>query len=137
MTLKISSRELVERALARITSLSPAEVAERRGHAHTLLVDLRDVRERQREGHIPGSLHVPRGMLEFWIDPESPYHKPALTEAGSLILYCNKGWRSALAGATLEDMGVANVAHLDGGFEAWCANGGDIETGGAPRAKPR
>jgi rhodanese-related sulfurtransferase len=119
MAVQTTARELVARAEARVCTLSPAEVAERLDKAGTLLVDLRDVRERQREGVIPGALHVPRGMLEFWIDPDSPYHKPALSEAHALILHCNKGWRSALAAATLLDMGCNNVAHMAGGFDRW------------------
>jgi len=92
-----------------------------------LLVDLRDVREVKRDGRIPGSYHVPRGMLEFWIDPDSIYHHEALTSADELILYCNLGWRSALAAKTLQDMGVTNVAHIGGGIEAWRDKGGPVE----------
>jgi rhodanese-related sulfurtransferase len=72
-------------------------------------------------------LHVPRGMLEFWVDPESPYHKPELAQAQALILYCNKGWRSALAAATLQDMGLGDVAHMDGGFDRWAEQQREIE----------
>lgn len=92
-----------------------------------LLVDLRDVREVTREGRIPGSYHVPRGMLEFWVDPESPYHHEALTSADELVLYCNLGWRSALSTKTLQDMGLSNVSHLGGGIEAWRDAGEPIE----------
>ncbi|MES1933331.1 Rhodanese domain-containing protein [Salinisphaera shabanensis T35B1] len=119
MPIETSAQTLVARAEERVTTLSPADVAARRGDANVLLVDLRDIRERKREGYIPGSMHVPRGMLEFWIDPDSPYHKPALLDADSLILYCNKGWRSALATATLLDMGLTEVAHMEGGFTRW------------------
>ena len=119
MPVTLSVQDLVARAQQRVTSLSPADVAARRQEDGVLLVDLRDVRERKREGYIPDSLHVPRGMLEFWIDPDSPYHKPALAAADTLILYCNKGWRSALATATLLDMGLTEVAHMDGGFDRW------------------
>lgn len=92
-----------------------------------LLVDLRDVREVKREGRIAGSLHIPRGMLEFWIDPESPYYRREFDEVDSLILYCNKGWRSALAAQTLKRMGAEGVAHMQGGMENWKAEGGAIE----------
>ena len=122
----VSARELVARAEARVTTLTPAEVAERRGRPGTLLVDIRDVRERAREGYVPGALHVPRGMLEFWVDPDSPYHKRELGEAEALILHCNKGWRSALAAATLQDMGLTAVAHMDGGFERWRDDGFEV-----------
>ena len=127
MAITTSAQDLVARANARIQSLEPAEVARRRSEPGTLVVDVRDVRERRRDGYFPGALHVPRGMLEFWIDPASPYHKPELAAADSFILYCNKGWRSALATATLQDMGLEQVAHRAGGFERWCAEGGEIE----------
>ncbi|MES1926638.1 rhodanese-like domain-containing protein [Salinisphaera sp. T31B1] len=123
MPIKTTAATLVARANERVTTLSPEEVARRRGEPGVLVVDLRDVRERKREGYIPGALHVPRGMLEFWIDPESPYHKPELANADSLILHCNKGWRSALAAATLMDMGLEDVAHMDGGFDRWQREG--------------
>ncbi|GAB3684794.1 rhodanese-like domain-containing protein [Salinisphaera aquimarina] len=129
MPVNVSAQELVARANARITALSPTEVVERRRDPGVLLVDIRDVRERKREGAIAGALHVPRGMLEFWVDPDSPYHKPALAEADSLILHCNKGWRSALAAATLQDMGCDNVAHMAGGFDRWRDEIGDVEPG--------
>jgi len=120
---RVSAQQLVERANARVTALSPSEVAEQMKQPGVLLVDIRDVRERQREGFVQGAMHVPRGMLEFWIDPDSPYHKPALVEADALIIHCNKGWRSALATATLLDMGYTEVAHLDGGFDRWRSEG--------------
>ena len=89
------------------------------------IVDIRDVRERA-GGFIPGSIHAPRGMLEFWWDPESPYHRKVFAGPGPFVLHCAIGWRSALAAATLTDMGF-EVAHLDGGIEAWIAAGGEIE----------
>jgi hypothetical protein len=91
-----------------------------------LLVDLRDVRELRREGTIPGSYHAPRGMLEFWVDPDSPYHHEALSSAKQLVLFCNLGWRSALAAKALQDMGMTNVAHLAGGFDSWKGAGGEV-----------
>ena len=118
---------LVARAEQSVTSLSPQEVQQRRSQEGVLLVDLRDIRELKREGKIPGALHVPRGMLEFWIDPDSPYYKPAFEAADELILYCNKGWRSALAVESLLSMGCEEVAHLAGGLESWLEQGGDIE----------
>ncbi len=125
---RVSAQQLVERANARVTALSPAEVADRIKQDGVLLVDLRDVRERKREGFVEGAMHVPRGMLEFWVDPDSPYHKPALAEADTLILHCNKGWRSALAAATLMDMGYTRVAHMDGGFDRWQSEGQPVAT---------
>ncbi|MEE8457129.1 MAG: rhodanese-like domain-containing protein [Acidimicrobiia bacterium] len=94
-----------------------------------LLVDLRDVREVKAEGKIPGSYHAPRGMLEFWVDPDSPYHREALSSADRLVLYCNLGWRSALAAKTLQDMGFTNVTHIEGGLDAWKDAGGPVEGG--------
>lgn len=118
---------LISEAQARVRALSVAEVDSQRGQDGVLLVDLRDIRELQREGRIPGSLHVPRGMLEFWVDPDSPYYRQEFAAARSLILYCNKGWRSALAACTLQDMGIDSVAHLAGGLEQWQAEGGAVE----------
>jgi len=124
---RIGYQQLVAQAESRVAALSVDEVTRRLGREGVLLVDLRDIRELQREGRIPGSLHVPRGMLEFWIDPDSPYYKPAFADATEVILYCNKGWRSALAAETLLAMGCEGVAHLRGGLEQWMAAGGAIE----------
>jgi len=124
-----SFRDLVAEAEKEIETLSPAQVraALDSSTGGLLLVDLRDVREVKREGRIAGSLHIPRGMLEFWIDPESPYYRREFDEVDSLILYCNKGWRSALAAQTLKRMGAEDVAHMQGGMENWKAEGGAIE----------
>lgn len=115
-------RQLVAEAEAEVVSLSVEEAAAAVEDG-ALLVDLRDVREIRREGKIPGSMHAPRGLLEFWVDPESPYHHDALSTAERLVLYCSLGWRSALAAKSLQDMGMTNVAHLAGGFEAWRGEG--------------
>lgn len=116
----------MEQAESEVVTLTVEEAnAAQAGGA--LLVDLRDVREITREGRIPGSYHVPRGMLEFWIDPESVYHHETLSSADELVLYCNLGWRSALAAKTLQDMGIPNVAHIGGGIEAWRDQGGLVE----------
>jgi rhodanese-related sulfurtransferase len=121
MKLKKGFRQLVAEAEQQIQSRSPAEVASSLAEPGTLLVDLRDIRELKREGKIAGALHVPRGMLEFWIDPDSPYYRQEFDAAEQLILYCNKGWRSALATRALVDMGLENVSHMRGGLEAWQA----------------
>ena len=92
-----------------------------------LIVDLRDPREIEREGRIPGAFHCPRGMLEFWLDPASPYAKPAFQQDRKFVFHCASGWRSALAAKTAQDMGLKPVAHLDGGFTAWREAGGPIE----------
>ena len=92
------------------------------------LADLRDPRELEREGRIPGAVHCPRGMLEFWIDPESPYHKPVFAQDKTYLFFCAAGWRSALSAATAQDMGLQPVAHMEGGFTAWKNAGGAVET---------
>ncbi len=93
-----------------------------------VFVDLRDVRELWREGTIPGALHVPRGMLEFWVDPESPYARDVFQSGKRFVLFCNMGWRSALATKAVQDMGLAPACHIGGGFTAWREAGGPVET---------
>ena len=123
MVLRKNHRQLIDEATAKITTLSVEDAAAKLDQPGVRFVDIRDVRELQREGQIPGAFHAPRGMLEFWVDPESPYHKPELGPDQDLVLYCQSGWRSALAAATLVDMGLERVAHVDGGFTAWKADG--------------
>lgn len=118
-----SSRDLVAAANARVRSRSPHEVAALLQDPSVLVVDIRDPRELAREGLIPGAFRAPRGMLEFWVDPQSPYYKSALDDGRTLILYCGGAWRSALAAAALTDMGRDDVEHLEGGFTAWKAAG--------------
>lgn len=122
-------RTLVAEAEARVATLSPEAVADLLDSTDTLLVDIRDPRELERLGTIPGSFRAPRGMLEFWIDPESPYYKPALDDGRRLVLFCGSGWRSALAAAALTDMGRDDIAHLGGGFTAWKEAGLPVEKG--------
>ena len=117
---------MVAQAESEIVTLSVDEAKSAQSEG-ALLVDLRDVREVKREGKIAGSFHAPRGMLEFWVDPDSPYHHEALTSADNLVLYCNLGWRSALAAKTLQDMGFTNVSHVGGGLTAWKNEGGLVE----------
>ena len=113
-------RQLVDEAMAQVTTCSVDEVRARLQDPTVQLVDIRDVRELEREGTVPGALLAPRGMLEFWVDPDSPYFKPVFAdEDKQFILFCGAGWRSALATKTLMDMGMTNVAHIDGGFAAW------------------
>lgn len=97
------------------------------GRDDVVLVDLRDRRELEREGRIPGAFHCPRGMLEFWIDPESPYAKPVFQRDALFLFYCASAWRSALAVKTAQEMGLNPVAHLGGGFTAWRDAGGPVE----------
>jgi len=127
MKLKTGFRELVAAAEAEVSAKTPEEVAARQSEAGNLLIDLRDIRELKRDGKIAGALHIPRGMLEFWIDPDSPYYRSEFDTAETLTLYCNKGWRSALAAQSLKRMGVSSVSHLAGGLEAWQEAGLPIE----------
>lgn len=111
---------LVDEAMAQVTTHSVAEVQARLTDPAVQIVDIRDPRELERGGTVPGALLAPRGMLEFWVDPASPYFKPVFADEGKqFILFCGAGWRSALATKTLQDMGMTNVAHIDGGFAAW------------------
>lgn len=113
-------RVLVDEAMDQVTTYSVAQVRARLSEPNVQIVDIRDVRELEREGTVPGALLAPRGMLEFWVDPDSPYFKPVFAdESKEFILFCGAGWRSALATKTLMDMGMRNVAHIDGGFGAW------------------
>jgi rhodanese-related sulfurtransferase len=117
--LRKSVKQLLEEASARTRGITPSEAATRVGDSQTVFVDIRDVRELEREGMIPGAFHAPRGMLEFWVDPESPYFKPVFGEGKTYILYCAHDWRAVLSAATLADMGLENVLHLEGGFSEW------------------
>lgn len=126
--MRVTVKELVEQAYSEIETLSVEEAIQLYGKEDVLIVDIRDIRELEREGKIPGSFHAPRGMLEFWVDPESPYHHKQFSSGKKLILHCAKGWRSALGTKTLQDMGMENICHFDGGFGAWVACGGPAET---------
>ncbi len=117
-------RQLLAEASAKIKTRSGEEARRYLDNSEAIFVDIRDVRELARDGIIPGAFHAPRGMLEFWVDPESPYFKSIFKTEKQLILYCQSGWRSALATATLVDMGLTNVSHIEGGFTAWKEAGG-------------
>jgi len=127
MELKKGYKQLVAEAEADIETIAVAEAIKLHGSDDVVFIDLRDVRELWHDGKIPGAKHVPRGMLEFWIDPESPYHKPLFTENRKFIFYCNLGWRSALAAKVSQDMGLKNVCHIEGGFDGWVKAGGALE----------
>lgn len=120
-----TAAELVAEAKQRIENLTVDQTAEER-EAGALLVDLREPSERQ-QGSIPGAVHAPRGMLEFWADPTSPYHRAEFDPNSRVVLYCAGGGRSALAADVLQQMGYGNVAHLEGGFNAWKAAGRPVE----------
>lgn len=121
-------KQLLAEAEGRVKSVTAAEVIAMKGREDVVIVDIRDPREVQREGRIPGSFHAPRGMLEFWVDPESPYFKPVFGEDRTFVIHCASGWRSLLATDTLQRMGLKPVLNLKGGFGAWREAGGDIET---------
>jgi rhodanese-related sulfurtransferase len=117
--MKKTAKSLVEEAMVHVTTYTIEQARELHGHPGVQFVDLRDVRELEREGVIPGAVHAPRGMLEFWVDPESPYHRDVFAQDKEYVLFCAGGWRSALAAKTLMDMGLERVAHVGGGFSAW------------------
>lgn len=119
-------RAMLAEAEAVVTTLDPAAAQALLGDPGVAFIDLRDPRELDREGMIPGAAHCPRGMLEFWIDPESPYHKPLFAEDRLFVFYCAGGWRSALAAQTAQAIGLARVAHVGGGLSAWKAAGGPV-----------
>ena len=119
MPLKRTARDLVAEAEREIRTVSPAQALSMLEQADVQFVDLRDIRELQREGTIPGAFHAARGMLEFWVDPESPYHKDVFAEDKTFVLFCQSGWRSALAAQTLQQMGLEKVCHVGGGYRAW------------------
>jgi rhodanese-related sulfurtransferase len=127
MALTKGYRTLIDEAKARIRNLSLEEAQALRADPNVQFVDIRDVRELEREGVIPGAYHAPRGMLEFWVDPDSPYFRPVFGSGKNFVLFCQSGWRSALATAALQDMGLTPVAHVEGGFSAWKEAG--LETG--------
>ena len=123
MKLKTGYQALLEAAEADIETLSPEMASELLGNEDVQFVDIRDVRELWREGKIPGAYHATRGMLEFWIDPDSPYYKELFGSGKRFVFYCQSGWRSALATQTVQNMGLPNVCHIGGGFRAWVDGG--------------
>lgn len=129
--MKKGYRDLLDEANAVVEVVSPGEAATLLDDENTIFVDLRDPREVEREGRIPGARHCPRGMLEFWIDPESPYHKPYFASGKNFVFFCAGGWRSALAAKTAKDMGLEPVRHILGGFTAWRDAGLPTEPGDA------
>ncbi len=132
MQIKKGYKQLLADANAEIETLPVEAAIELIGAPEVLFVDLRDPREMEREGRMPGALACTRGMLEFWIDPESPYAKPVFAEAKRFVFFCASGWRSALAAKTAQDMGLENVSHIEGGFGAWKKAGGPVE---APKCR--
>jgi rhodanese-related sulfurtransferase len=127
MALKRSAMQLVAEAEAEIETISAEDAKGLVSDENTVIVDLRDIRELWNIGTIPGSVHAPRGMLEFWVDPESPYHREVFASGKKLVFFCAGGLRSALAAKVVQDMGVTPVAHIAGGFGAWAKAEGPVE----------
>ena len=128
-TISKSVKSMVDAAKREIKELEASEAIKLFGRDDVVLVDLRDPRERERDGKVPGTFNVTRGMLEFWIDPESPYYKERFGEDKTFVFFCGGGLRSALATKTAQDMGLKPVAHVLGGFKAWKEDGGPVEPG--------
>lgn len=125
--MKKGYKQLVDEANAAIETIAVKDALSLVGDDSVTLVDIRDVRELWREGKIPGALHAPRGMLEFWVDPDSPYHRDVFASGKKFVLYCKSGWRSALATKQLQDMGLEPIAHIEGGYGAWLEADGPTE----------
>ena len=124
--LKISAAEMVASARERIEEIETPDLIAMLDDPNVVVVDIRDIRERQRGGFIPGSVHAPRGMIEFWVDPDSPYHKEVFAQDKKYVFHCASGWRSAITVATLQDMGF-EASHLKEGFSTWEKHNGPIE----------
>lgn len=126
--MKTSAEQLVARANAEIVTISVEEAMAAHDSGRFVMVDLRDIRELSREGQIPDAVHAPRGMLEFWVDPDCIYHRAVFAQPDkTFVFYCASAWRSALAAKAMQDMGMENVAHLQGGFSDWKQQGGPVE----------
>ena len=123
----IGHKQLMAEAESEVGQVTVDQAKTMTGRDDVVIVDIRDIRELQRDGKIPGSFHAPRGMLEFWVDPESPYFKPVFGEDKTFIIHCASGWRSLLATQILQRMGLKPVLNLKGGFGAWKEAGGAIE----------
>jgi len=126
MAMKKGYKDLLADAARRVQGITPAQALDWHGDPEVVFIDLRDPRELEREGMIPGAFHAPRGMLEFWVDPESPYHKTIFASGKRFLFYCAGGWRSALATDTVQSMGLNPVCHLEGGFKAWKEAGNPV-----------
>ena len=133
MTITKGYKQLIAEARTKVRTLTLEEAKAKLDDPNVVFVDIRDVRELEREGMIPGAFHAPRGMLEFWVDPESPYYKDVFGSGKEFVLYCASAWRSSLAAATLQDMGLTPVCHVEGGFKAWKESG--LPVGEKPQHK--
>ena len=131
-----SAMSMVEAAKREIEEIAAAEAVKLAGRDDVVLIDIRDVRELARDGKVPGAFHAPRGMLEFWIDPASPYFKPVFGADKKYVFFCAGGLRSALAAQAAQHMGLKPVAHIRGGFGAWKNAGGPVEAPEPAKPKP-
>lgn len=136
LQIRKSVADMVAEAMSQIETLDVGQAMALHGRPDVTFVDLRDPREQWREGGIPGARSAPRGMLEFWIDPGSPYHKDFFASGHRFVFFCAAGWRSALATRTAQEMGLAPVCHVEGGFQAWKKAGGPVEKVEPKRAGP-
>jgi rhodanese-related sulfurtransferase len=136
MALVKTHRQLIDEAMARIETMPTVAAIGLHDRPDVVFVDIRDPRELEREGMIPGAVHAPRGMLEFWVDPTSPYYKEVFGSGKRFVFYCQSAWRSALATRAVQEMGLAMVCHIDGGFRAWKEAGGPVAEYQHRRAPP-
>ena len=127
VTMKKGVKDLVAEANKEIKTVPVNDAVAKLDDPNTIFVDLRDVRELEREGMIPGAFHAPRGMIEFWVDPTSPYFKDVFGSGKQFVFYCQSGWRSALATKTVQDMGLENVCHIGDGYRGWKDSGAPTE----------
>ncbi len=125
--LKVTHQDLIEAALKEVDTLSTHEAVKLLESEEAVFVDIRDPRELEREGKIPGAVHAPRGMLEFWVDPTSPYYREVFGSGKRFVFYCQSGWRSALATKAVQDMGLTPVCHIGDGFRGWKDSGAPTE----------
>ena len=128
MPITVTHKDLIEAALSEVNTLSISDAEALLESDDAVFVDIRDPRELSREGKIPGAIHAPRGMLEFWVDPSSPYYREVFGEEKQFVFYCQSGWRSALATKAVQDMGMDNVSHIGEGFRGWKDSGAVTET---------
>jgi len=135
-TITVGYKELVDAAEREVETLPANDAVKLAGRDDVVLVDIRDIRELHRDGRIPGAFHCPRGMLEFWLDPQSSYHKSVFNQDKKYVFFCAGGLRSALAAQTAQRMGLKPVAHIKGGFSAWKKAGGPVEAPDTAAKKP-
>ena len=126
--MKIGYKELLDKAMSEVETLTMDDAIALHNEGEAQFVDLRDIRELKLDGKIPEAYHTPRGMLEFWIDPDSPYFKKVFGQDTKFVFYCKSGWRSALATQTAQNMGLEQVCHIEGGFDAWKDSGAEVES---------